>query len=64
VIPRGMQGLTRQILLGTMDDKLREVLGLPRPSVPTAASLSILRLASVFGAGARSPELDRADASS
>jgi hypothetical protein len=62
VIPRGMQGLTRQILLGTMDDKLREVLGLPPASVPTALSLSVLRLAARFGVGARSPELDRTPA--
>jgi hypothetical protein len=60
VIPRGMQRLTRQILLGTMDETLREVLGLPRAIVPTAASLSILRLAAAVGAGARTPELDRA----
>jgi hypothetical protein len=59
VIPRGMQALTRQILLGTMDDKLRDVLGLPGPSVPTALSLSVLRLASLAGAGSRPPELDR-----
>jgi hypothetical protein len=60
VIPRGMQGLTRQILLGTMDDALRYALGLPRPIVPTSVSLSVLRLASLAGAGARPPELDRA----
>ena len=57
VIPRGMQNLTRQILLGTMEPRVREVLGLPRPVMGTAASLSLLRLASAFGAGARSPEL-------
>ncbi len=60
VIPRGMQNLTRQILLGTMDEKLRDVLGLPPPSVPTALSLASLRLASLLGAGARTPDLDRA----
>jgi hypothetical protein len=60
VIPRGMQSLTRQILLGTMDTQLRDVLGLPRPVVPTALSLSVLRLASLAGAGTRAPEQDRA----
>jgi hypothetical protein len=58
VIPRGMQGLTRQILLGTMDEQLRDVLGLPRPIVPTTVSLSVLRLASRAGAGSRAPEQD------
>lgn len=45
VIPRGMRGLTRQVLLGTMEDKLRVVLGLPRAVLPTPMSLSVLRLA-------------------
>jgi hypothetical protein len=60
VIPRGMQSLTRQILLGTMDVRLRGVLGLPAPIVPSALSLSLLRLAALAGAGKRPPELDRA----
>lgn len=64
VIPRGMQTLTRQILLGTMDDKLRSVLGLPKPSVPTSVSLSVLRLAALAGAGTRTPEADRAASAS
>lgn len=54
-----MQGLTRQILLGSMDDKLRDVLGLPSPIVPAALSLSVLRLASLARAGTRPPERDR-----
>ncbi|MFT3928596.1 MAG: oxygenase MpaB family protein [Myxococcales bacterium] len=60
VIPRGMQGLTRQILLGTMDGKVRTVLGLPEPRVPTTVSLSLLRLATLAGLGTRTPEVDRA----
>lgn len=60
VIPRGMQNLTRQILLGTMDPRLREVLGLPAPVVPTSLSLGVLRLASLVGAGTRAPDQDRA----
>jgi hypothetical protein len=58
VIPRGMQELTRQVLLGTMDPNLREVLGLPRAKLPVGVSLNAVRLVSVFGAGTRVPTMD------
>ena len=58
VIPRGMQELTRQVLLGTMDPALRAVLGLPRAKLPVAFALNSVRLASVFGAGTRVPTMD------
>lgn len=60
VIPRGMQGLTRQALLGTMDPRVREVLGLEPARIPVAISLNTLRLASVFGAGTRVPTMANA----
>jgi ER-bound oxygenase mpaB/B'/Rubber oxygenase, catalytic domain len=44
-IPRGLQRLTRQILLGTMHEPVRDVLGLPAPSVPAALSLPLVRFA-------------------
>ncbi|MFT3921022.1 MAG: hypothetical protein QM778_00670 [Myxococcales bacterium] len=59
-IPRGMQGPIRQILLGTMDGKVLTMFGPPEPSVPTAVSLSSLRLATLARLGARTPEVDRA----
>lgn len=58
VIPRGMQDLTRQTLLGSMEPKVRDALGLPAPRVPLALSLGTLRLASLFGAGTRVPTMD------
>lgn len=58
VIPRGMQELTRQVLLGTMDPTLREVLGLPAAKLPVGIALNTVRLASVFGAGTRVPTMD------
>ena len=61
VIPRGMQELTRQALLGTMDERVRNVLGLPTARLPVALTLNTLRLASVFGAGKRVPTMDGAE---
>ena len=58
VSPKGMQEVTRQVLLGTMDPTLREVLGLPAGKIPVRIALNGLRLASVFGAGTRVPTLD------
>lgn len=63
VIPRGLQELTRQALLGTMDPGVRAALGLRAARLPTAVSLGSLRAISVFGAGRRVPIL-RADAAS
>lgn len=60
VIPRGMQELTRQALLGTMDPRVRDVLGLPPARLPTAFSLNVIRFASIFGAGTRVPTMDSA----
>jgi len=58
VIPRGMQELTRQTLLATMDPRVREALDLPQARVPLALSLGALRVASWFGAGTRVPTMD------
>lgn len=58
VIPRGMQELTRQTLLATMEPKVRDALGLPRARLPLPLSLGTLRVASLFGAGRRVPTLD------
>lgn len=58
VIPRGMQRVTREVLLGTMEPRVREVLGLPAATIPVGLALNGLRLASVFGAGTRVPTLD------
>jgi uncharacterized protein (DUF2236 family) len=58
VIPRGLQGLTRQALLGCMDPAVRHALGLPRAVLPTLLSVKALRAVSVFGAGTRVPTLD------
>lgn len=58
VIPRGLQAVTRQVLLGTMEPRVREVLGLPAAKLPVGLGLNGLRLASVFGAGTRVPTLD------
>jgi hypothetical protein len=57
VIPRGLQGLTRQALLGTMQPAVRETLDLPRARVPATVSVAALRAISVFGAGKRVPTL-------
>lgn len=62
VIPRGMQGLTRQTLLGTMDPSVRTALGLPAARLPLALSLGALRVASRLGAGTRAPNRDRVEA--
>ena len=60
VIPRGMQGLTRQALLGTMEPKVRVALGLPLARLPVAVSVNTLRFAAIFGAGTRVPTMDSA----
>ncbi|MFZ5890591.1 MAG: oxygenase MpaB family protein [Myxococcota bacterium] len=61
VIPRGMQEITRQTLLGTMEPRVRETLGLPQAKLPVALTLGTLRLASWFGAGTRVPTMDEAE---
>jgi hypothetical protein len=58
VIPRGMQELTRQALLGTMEERVREALGLHPAHLPVALTLNTLRFASLFGAGTRVPTMD------
>ena len=58
VIPRGMQNITRQVLLATMDDEVRQVLDLPPAKLPATLTLNTLRFASLFGAGTRVPTMD------
>ena len=60
VIPRGMQGLTRQALLGTMEPRVRAALGLPSARLPVVVSVNTLRFAAIFGAGTRVPTMDSA----
>ncbi len=57
VIPRGMQELTRQALLGTMEPKVREALGLRAAWLPPQVTLSTIRFLSSFGAGTRVPTM-------
>ncbi len=58
VIPRGMQELTRQALLATMEPRVREALGLRQARLSAGASTSMIRLASSFGAGRRVPTMN------
>jgi hypothetical protein len=53
-----MQGLTRQALLGTMEPRVREALGLEAARLPVPLSLGVLHFAARFGAGRRVPTMD------
>lgn len=57
VIPPGMQELTRQALLGTMEPRVRRVLGLRSAWLPVRVSLGLMRAAAFFGAGKRVPTM-------